>query len=131
MSEQTPSIDKWLEEAKQDKTADKVGMYLIHNGVVRKSPRAEVRDGVVDGSEVSGMTFDYDEGKVAAAIAEAKKLPGIFYIRVWCNRGELELGESIMVVLIGADIRPHAVEALTQLVGEIKTNCVVEKEHVD
>ena len=33
-----------------------------------------------------------------------------------------------MLVLIGGDIRPHVVDALQFLVGEIKNHCVVEKE---
>ena len=33
-----------------------------------------------------------------------------------------------MYVLIGADIRPHAIQALQTLVGEIKTHCVSETE---
>jgi hypothetical protein len=33
-----------------------------------------------------------------------------------------------MKVLIGADIRPHAVAALETLVGRIKKECVTERE---
>ena len=33
-----------------------------------------------------------------------------------------------MLVLIGGDIRPHAVDCLQALVGQIKTECVVERE---
>ena len=63
-----------------------------------------------------------------AAIAEAKALPGIFTVRVWLNEGELEVGDDIMLVLVGGDIRPHVIDALQSLVGEIKTNCVRETE---
>lgn len=129
--QQVPSIDEWLEEAKQDAHADEVGMYLVHNGVVRKSPRAQVREGAKDGREVTGMFFDYDESKVQAAIAATKDLPGVFYVRVWLNQGQLSVGDTIMQVLIGADIRPNAIDALQSLVGEIKTNCVREDEILD
>ena len=44
------------------------------------------------------------------------------------NEGQLSLGDDIMVVLIGGDIRPQVVDALQFLVGEIKSHCVVEKE---
>ena len=30
-----PSMDEWLREAKADPSAEKIGMYLTHNGVVR------------------------------------------------------------------------------------------------
>ena len=43
MKKTPPSMDAWLREAKQDPTAEKIGMYLVHNGTVRKSPKAQVR----------------------------------------------------------------------------------------
>ncbi|MGI6590103.1 MAG: molybdenum cofactor biosynthesis protein MoaE [Eggerthellaceae bacterium] len=125
-----PSIDEWLSEAKRSESADRAGMYLIHNGVVRKSPRAQVRQGVNDGTQVVGMHFDYDEEKVAEAVEKAKQLEGVFYVRVWLNRGDLAVGDPIMLVLIGADIRPHGIDSLERLVGEIKSNCVIENEQL-
>lgn len=130
MTLESPSIDQWLKEAKADPSAKDVGMFLTHNGVVRESPRAQVREGIDDGSQVVGMTFDYDDEKVAAAIEEAKTLEGVKYVRAWLNRGELSLGDDIMYILIGADIRPNAIDALQSLVGKIKTECVLEKEHL-
>ena len=50
--------------------------------------------------------------------------------RVWLNEGELNVGEDIMYVPIGGDIRPHVVEGPEYLVGCIKNECVVEKELV-
>lgn len=128
MKLECPSMDLWLKEAKADPSAPKVGMYLTHNGVVRRDAKAKVRFGAEDTREVTGMFFDYDEEKVQMVIDEAKKLPGIFYIRVWLNRGELEVGDDIMFVLIGGDIRPRVVDALQYLVGRIKNECVIEKE---
>lgn len=128
MSKQSPSMDQWLQEAKQHDSAPKVGMYLSHNGVVRQSARARVRQGDETAAPVTGMMFRYDQAKVDAAIAGAYQLPGIYYIRVWLNEGELAVGDDIMYVLIGGDIRPHVVEALQYLVGRIKSECVSETE---
>ena len=124
----SPSIDEWLKEAKADPVAPKVGMFLIHNGVVRQTPKALVRQGVDNGSLVRGMEFSYDAVKVDEAIAETYKMDGIFYVKVWLNEGRLEIGDDIMYVLIGGDIRPHVVDALQFLVEKIKTKCVTEKE---
>ncbi len=55
-------------------------------------------------------------------------MPGICYVRVWLNQGELEPGDDMMRVLVGGDIRPHVIDALQALVEEIKSNCVKEKE---
>ena len=58
-------------------------------------------------------------------------MDGIYYIRVWLNEGQLTVGDDIMYVLVGGDIRPHVVDALQALVGRIKSECVVETELYD
>lgn len=129
MAKTVPSIDAWLREAKAAPDADKIGMYLTHNGIVRATAKAKVREGAQDASPVTGMTFSYDEAKVDAAIADTYKMDGIYYVKAWLNEGELSVGEDIMLVLIGGDIRPHVVNALQSLVGRIKSECVTEVEH--
>ena len=123
-----PSIDQWLKEAKAHESAPKCGMYLTHNGTVRQSAKAKVRDGAENTQEVTGMIFSYDQEKVDAVLADARNLEGIYYIRVWLNEGELKVGDDIMYVLIGGDIRPRVVDALHYIVGRIKNECVVERE---
>ena len=123
----SPSMDEWLREAKADPSASKVGMYLTHNGVVRATAKAQVRNGE-HAPAVSGMLFSYDKEKVEAAIAETNQLDGIYYVRVWLNEGTLAVGDDIMFVLIGGDIRSHIVDALNYLVGTLKNMCVSEKE---
>jgi len=120
-------INKWLEEAKADPSAENCGMYLTHNGVVRKTAKAQVRQGI-ESAPVNGMIFSYDQEKVDSVIEETYKMPGIYYIRVWLASGELKVGDDIMYVLIGGDIRPHVVDALQFLVGKIKNECVNEIE---
>ncbi len=125
----SPSMDAWLREAKQHESAPMIGMYLTHNGVVRRSAKAKVRFGDESAADVQGMTFGYDKAKVDAVIEDTYRMDGIHYIRVWLNEGELEVGDDIMYVLIGGDIRPHVVDALQYLVGRIKNECVTETEH--
>lgn len=131
MKKSAPSIDIWLKEAKADPSALEEGMYLVHNGVVRQSPKVKVRQGIDDGALVTGMTFGYDADKVEEAIEETKKMDGIFHVRVWMNEGYLEVGDDIMYVLVGGDIRPHVIDALQFLVETIKTQCVTEIEQHD
>ena len=128
ISNSIPDITQWLSEAKADPQSSQVGMFLVHNGVVRETPKAKVRQGIDDGTTVQGMDFSYDAAKVEAAIAETYEMEGIFYIRVWLNEGRLTVGDDIMYVLIGGDIRPHVVDALQFLVEKIKTQCVTEIE---
>ncbi len=130
-----PSIDAWLEEAKQDPQAHLVGMYLTHNGIARSTPkklvRAEDEASRAEGEalgKVVAVEFSYDAEGLEAAVEEARTWPGVYYVRAWLNEGEVPVGGSIMYVLIGADIRPHAIEALQKLVGHIKTDLVQERE---
>ena len=130
MAKAIPSMDLWLKEAKAHESAPRIGMYLSHNGIVRESNKASVRNGEAE-RKVKGMLFSYDEEKLNSVIADAKALDGIYYIRVWLNEGELKTGDDIMYVLIGGDIRPRVVDCLQYLVGRIKNECVVETEHYE
>lgn len=128
MNSNIPSMDAWLAEAKAHESAPQIGMYLTHNGVIRESAKAKVRYGAENTKPVTGMVFSYEPEKVEAVVADAYKLDGIYYIRVWLNQGTLKVGDDLMYVLIGGDIRPHVVDALQYLVGRIKNECVVETE---
>ncbi len=125
--EKKPSIDEWLSSIKEE-AAREAGMILIHNGIVRQTPKAKVRQGIDDGSSVTGMEFSYDAQKVAQAIEETKKMEGIVIVKAWLNDGFLHVGDDIMYVLVAGDIRPHVVKALEFLVERIKTVCVTEIE---
>lgn len=127
-SKAMPSVDAWLAEAKADPQAKNVGMYLTHNGVVRETSKAKIRYGEENTKPVVGMVFSYDAEKAEEVIARTLEMPGIYYVRVWMAEGERKLGDSLMLVLIGADMRPHAVEALDYLMGRIKGECVKETE---
>ena len=104
-------------------------MYLTHNGVVRGTAKAMVRQGAQAAKPVTGMIFSYDREKMDAAIAKTLSMDGIFYVRAWLNEGELAVGDDIMFVLVGGDIRPHVIDALQFLVGRLKSECVTELEH--
>ena len=128
MAKPEPSMDAWLKEAKADPKAAQCGMFLTHNGVVRITPKQQVREVVEGLGEVAQVEFSYDAEGVAAAEKEALSWPGVYYVRTWLNEGALNVGDSIMYVMIGADIRPRCIDALNKLVGKIKNDLVVEKE---
>ena len=128
MAKPEPSMDAWLKEAKADPKAAQCGMFLTHNGVVRITPKQQVREGVEGLGEVAQVEFSYDAEGVAAAEKEALTWPGVYYVRTGLNEGALNVGDSIMYVMIGADIRPRCIDALNKLVGKIKNDLVVEKE---
>lgn len=128
MKKTPPSMDAWLREAKEHPSAPKIGMYLTHNGIVRATAKAQVRNGEENTPAVVGMEFSFDAAKVEEVIADTYRMDGIYYIRLWLNEGVLDVGDDIMYALIGGDIRPRVVDALQYLVGRIKNECVTEKE---
>lgn len=122
------SIEKLLKEAKSSKYAKKCGMFLVHNGVVRESAKAKVRNGASINKKVKKMLLTCDSKKASYYIKKTKNLTGIYYVNILINEGLLNLSDDIMYVVIGGDIRPHVVKALNYLVSNIKKHCVDEKE---
>ena len=78
MAKQEPSVDQWLVEAKASEAAAQCGMFLTHNGVVRITPKAQVRQGEEGLPEVVAVDFSYDAEGLAAAEKEALTWPGVY-----------------------------------------------------
>lgn len=116
----SPSLDVWLAEAKREESAANVGMYLCHNGVVRSYSR--------DGQPVVSMDLSVDRERLEELVSTARMMEGVSIVRAWVNEGHLEVGDDIMYVMVGGDIRPNVIEALTALVGMIKSEVVTEME---
>ena len=115
-----PSLDAWLAEVKAEPGAADVGMYLCHNGVVRSYSR--------DGKPVASMELSVDRDMLAEILSTAELMEGVSVVRAWVNEGHLEVGDDIMYVLVGGDIRDHVFEALGALVRMIKSEVVTETE---
>lgn len=118
--EPVPSLDAWLVDVKAGGNTSGVGMYLMHNGVVRGHSR--------DGRPVSGMVLGVDRDRLAEIVKSAKLIEGVVAVRVWVNEGELTVGDDIMYVLVAGDVRENVFGALQALVKRIKTEVVVEQE---
>ena len=122
-----PSIDQWLKEATADPASENIGMFLTHIGIVRRTSKSEVHFAGTT-APVTGMILSYDQEKVNSVIHTAYQMPGICYIKVWVNEGTLKVGDDIMRILIGGDIRSHVVDALQFIITEMKSHCICEKE---
>ncbi|MCQ2752064.1 MAG: molybdenum cofactor biosynthesis protein MoaE [Coriobacteriales bacterium] len=127
-SKDEPDSSQWLKEAKISDVKNECGIYLFSNGVVRGTSKREVRYGesIVDSVKKVYVKCKWDV--LEQAIKETAELPGVKYLRVWVNEGELELGETIMCTLVGADIRDNCVAALTYFVDRLKNDCLSEIE---
>jgi len=116
-----PSLDAWLAELKASDDFSSTGMFLAHNGVVRARSR--------DGRPVTGMLLSVDRARLDELVETALLMEGVTHVRAWVNEGELAVGDDIMYVIVGGDIRDHVFEALMALVRMIKTEVVTEAEH--
>jgi molybdopterin synthase catalytic subunit len=116
-----PSLDSWLAELKASDDFSSTGMFLAHNGVVRAHSR--------DGRPVTGMQLIVDRERLAEIVETATLMEGVTHVRAWVNEGELAIGDDIMYVIVGGDIRDNVFGALQALVGMIKTEVVTEAEH--
>jgi molybdopterin synthase catalytic subunit len=120
MNELYPRFETWLDEIKSGPDAGRIGMYLMHNGVVRGTAR--------DGTPVTGMDLSYDREHLDTVVRGIYARPGVVAIRVWINEGHLAVGDDIMRVVVAGDIRENVFGALQELVRLIKTECVEEWE---
>ena len=129
MQNTRPSLDAWLAELKADPAAAGVGMFLMHNGIVRATARTVARGMESGGPAVTSMELSFDRAGLEAAIEAVRSMTGIVFVRAWVNEGTLSLGDDIMYALVGGDIRENVFAGLQELVRRIKSEVVAELEH--
>ena len=113
-------IDEWLKEIKKTSDLDKVGMILIHNGIVRGTSK--------DGKKVRGMKLSYSKERLDEIVSELRRAEGIFDVRVWINEGELRVGDDIMYVLVAGRVRKEVIPVFEKLLETVKKEVVREEE---
>jgi len=113
-------IDKWIQEIKTKIGPEQLGMILVHNGIVRASSK--------EGKPVKYMNLSFDAEKLDLWVSKFKRCDGIEDIRVWINRGALNVGDDIMYVLVAGRFRTDVLPVLQELLSIIKKEIVTEKE---
>lgn len=91
----------------------KMGMIASHLGLVRENS--------LDGRKVQGIEVVFSKDIIDNIISKIKEMDGIYQVAVEYAEGELEVGEEIMVVVVGGDTREHVFPALMEAVDRIKT----------
>ena len=113
-------VDEWIKEIKRDCPPDRLGMILVHNGIVRASSKL--------GQPVGGMKLSYDHEALEGAVRRFKNMEGIVDIRAWINEGQLKVGDDIMYVCVAGRFRKDILPVFQELITLIKTEIVKEVE---
>ena len=114
-------IDQWIAEIKEQADPKELGMILVHNGIVRATSK--------EGSAVEGMDLSVDHAMLQDLVDQYSSREGISAVRAWINEGRLELGDTIMYVLVAGRFRTDVLPAFESLISTIKKEVVVEKEY--
>ncbi|MBW2610354.1 MAG: molybdenum cofactor biosynthesis protein MoaE [Deltaproteobacteria bacterium] len=113
-------INGILKKIQEHPDSDKMGMIASHLGVVRGSSR--------DGRIVTRIEVSYDHEIINNIIRDIKSIAGIVELVVDINEGQLEIGDTLMFVAVGGDIREHVFPALIEAVDRIKRDACKKKE---
>jgi len=115
------TLTRLIEKVKQHPDADRVGMILCHNGVVRGTSR--------DGRPTKSLTVAVDHRKLEQVVAEQKKRPGIveILVEIFAER-DLRVGDDVMYLVVAGDIRENVIAVLRDTLNAIKTTVTSKTE---
>jgi len=99
----------------------KVGMVLVHNGVVRGRPRHGE-------ATVTGLHVVPDEAAIEALRRKHEQRPGIFRIVVQAEQGSFKPGDDLLFIIVAGDIRENVHPVLADLLNEIKSQAMNKTE---
>jgi molybdopterin synthase catalytic subunit len=117
-----PSLDEWLDEIKRSSGSEGIGVFFIHDGVVRGTTRS--------GAAVSSLELTCNRQRLNDLVAQTEAMPGVVGVRAWVNEGTLSVGEDIICALVAGDIRKNVFSGWQTLVRRIKSEVIVEREVV-
>ena len=114
-------ISKMIKALKAHPEAAKMGMIVSHLGIVRGTSR--------NGREVTGIHVAYNHDTLNEIKKDIKEMNGIVEVLVETNEGRLEIGDEVMAVVLGGDIRENVFAALTTAVNRIKSEASRKEEY--
>jgi molybdopterin synthase catalytic subunit len=112
--------DKMLEQIRRHPDFNKVGMVASHLGIIRGHSR--------DGRKVTGVEVTYDMDVLKDIVNQIKSMPGIVEALVEVTPGLLKVGDEVMYLAVGGDIRENVFPALIKGVEMIKSDASKKRE---
>jgi molybdopterin synthase catalytic subunit len=113
-------IEKIINRIKNHENSAGIGMIASHLGIVRGFSRK--------GGDIEAVNVKYDMDALDKVIAHIKSMPGIVEVLVEVNEGHLKVGDELMFVAVGGDIRENVFAALIEVVNRIKKQAVSKEE---
>ncbi len=106
---------------KQPGFASRVGMVLVHNGVVRATSRG-------DGRAVAALEVEPDQEAIEAIRRECRQRPGIFEIVIEARAGRFQPGDDLLFIIVAGDIREHVKPVLAEVLDRVKSGPIAKRE---
>ena len=100
---------------------EKVGMVLVHNGVVRATSRK-------DGHGVTAVEIAPDLAKIEAIRKDIEGKPGIFRAVAEARSGRFVPGDDLLFLIVAGDLRENVKAALSEFLDRVKAEAVAKKE---
>jgi len=100
---------------------EKVGMVLVHNGVVRATSRAS-------GARVAGVEVAVDQSKIRTICEEYTAKPGIFKVLAQAESGKYHPGDDLLFIVVAGDFRENVKAVLADVLDKIKSETITKKE---
>jgi molybdopterin synthase catalytic subunit len=116
-----PSLEAWLGEIKAETRSEGIGIFLMHNGIVRATTKH-------DGRPVCGLEYTCDRARLAEAVAKAEAKPGVAAVRVWVNEGQLTVGEDMIYALVAGDVRSNVTPVWSTLMDRIRHEVTTKRD---
>ena len=110
-----------ISKIKNHKDSNRIGMIASHLGIVRGDSRKMKK-------EVKAVEVVYKREIINEIIHEIKSMDGIIEVLVDINEGRLDVGDDLMFVAVGGDIRENVFPALIKAVDLLKARACSKKE---
>ncbi len=109
-----------IEKVKRSPDIHKMGMIAVHLGIVRATSRS--------GEPVESVDVSFDKTELDKIREEMQKREGIYEVVILTNSGRLKVGDEIMAVAVGGDIRERVFPVLEETVNRIKAYASKKQE---
>jgi len=113
-------LNAMIQTVKNHPDYPRMGMIASHLGVVREDSLA--------GGSVRSIEVRFDRDEIEKIIHDAEAMKGIYKVIVEVSEGSLKVGDEIMAVVVGGDVRERVFPALIQTVERIKSEASAKKE---